>query len=135
MSYFLHFVQEICLHTSLNKCLTGLPWWLSGEDRASAGHAGSIPGPGRPHMLSNQAQAPQLLSPCSEAQGATATGPRAPHSPRHNKRSPHNENARQPERSPRCMEDPAQPKMLNKCQVRDVYSLPQSLKMWGFLSW
>ena len=42
-----------------------LPWWLSGKDQpANAGDMGSIPGPGRFHMLqSNEAGVPQLLSP------------------------------------------------------------------------
>ena len=46
---------------------------------ANAGDTGSIPGPGRFHMLwSNYAHVPQLLSPRAEATEAHALGPCAP---------------------------------------------------------
>ena len=50
------------------------PWGFPGDSMvknlpANAGDMGLIPGPGRSHMpWSNQAQMPQLLSPCSRAQ-------------------------------------------------------------------
>ena len=49
------------------KLVTGFPGGAVVKNPpANAGDTGSSPGPGRSHMLrSNQARAPQLLSPCA----------------------------------------------------------------------
>ena len=84
------------------------------DPAAKAGDAGSIPGPGRPHMQrSGSARGPALLGHCSRACAPEPRGPRRPlKPPLHSKRSPRSP---RPER-PRRNEDPAQPK-INKIKL------------------
>ena len=63
LQHHVMFWVYVCLHISLS----GLPWWLSSkESPCQAGDVGSIPGPGRSHVLrNNEAHMPQLLNLCS----------------------------------------------------------------------
>ena len=65
--------------TSTSNRLFGPPWWLSGEESAfQCRRHGSIPDPGRSHMLwSSSAHAPQPLSLCSRAWEPQLLRPRA----------------------------------------------------------
>ena len=66
------------------ECVTwDLPSGTVDKDQpTSAWDTGSIPGPGRSHMLqSNYAQVPQSLSLCSNSRGTTTTEAHVPWSP------------------------------------------------------